>query len=74
MLSLENQCSYTIDFPEKGEYGINVYARYKDDPSRIYHVHTCMADYDSQIEESCVTIEEPAVVVVETWKDETTEK
>ena len=69
-----NQCSYIIDFPEKGEYGINIYARYKDDPNRIYHVHTCMADYDSQIEESCVNVDEPTVVVVETWKDELIEK
>lgn len=66
--------TYTIELPEKGEYGINIYARYKDDICRIYHVYSCMADYESQVEEKCKAEEDPEVVMEETWKDETSVK
>ncbi len=66
----ENQYSFIVDLAEKGEYGINIFARYKDCPCRIYHVHTFLADYDSKQQESCAQSEEPDVQVTETWKEE----
>ena len=65
------QHSYVIDLPEKGEYGINIYARYRDDTDRIYHVYTCMADYDAAIDESAETINYPPIIDMETMKEET---
>ena len=65
--------SFVVKLPQQGEYGINIFARYKDDPSRIYQVHSCKADYNAPAEESLDTIqEEPDVVVIDTWKDEAT--
>ena len=65
------QHSYVIDLPEKGEYGINIYARYRDDTDRIYHVYTCMADCDAAIDESAETINYPPIIDMETMKEET---
>ena len=66
-----SQHSYVIDLPEKGEYGINVYARYKDDADRIYHVYTCMADYASEVEEFNNSVDNREALKVETVKEET---
>ena len=65
-----NQHSYVIDLPEKGEYGINIYARYFDDSDRIYHGYTCMADYDTENQEFSDEVEYDAVKL-ETLEEET---
>jgi len=34
------QTTFDISLPEAGEYAVNVFARRKDDPTRLHHVHT----------------------------------
>ncbi len=63
--------TYQVDFPAKGEYGFNIFARYKDDKDRVYHVYTCMADYDCQVEDSYDRIENPDLNNVDTQEEET---
>ncbi len=36
--------SFNMNLPEKGEYGVNVFARKKADDKRLYHVHTYLVN------------------------------
>ena len=35
--------AFDISLPAAGEYAVNVFARRKDDPTRLHHVHTYLA-------------------------------
>ncbi len=64
--------SYTVDLPEKGEYGFKVFARQKDDPDRVYHVYTCVADYGTEAEDSNDAVNHPDEYDVEMQQGEVT--
>jgi len=39
---------FSVSLPGAGEYAINVFARRKDDPARLHHVHTYLVTSSQQ--------------------------
>jgi hypothetical protein len=70
-----NERHIDLILPQEGEYALNVYARLKNDPTQVYHVHTYLIEsYQTDTQELPPATPQPRVQTIRVTTDKATIK